>query len=93
MTHLKSSQGSAGAGDHEYAKKRELVAAAMAKFVADKLSSMVVGDLNVGGTHRAKNGFQLKVDKVTAARDLDVDEYHSLYWPHRRARMSERRGS
>jgi hypothetical protein len=42
-THLKSSRGSAGESDHDNARKRELVAAAMAKFVAGKLSSHGTG--------------------------------------------------
>ena len=45
----------------------------MAKFVAEKLvgnpaaTMLLAGDLNVGDTDRAKNGFQLTVDKFLAA--------------------------
>ena len=65
-THLKSS----GGGDEgDNAKKREFVAAAMAKFVVGKLASnsaatlIVAGDMNVGETDTTKNGFRRKTGR------------------------------
>jgi hypothetical protein len=56
----------------------------MAKFVADKLSGnmaatvLVAGDLNVGETDASKNGFQLAVDKFSAAEGDLYDETHAI---------------
>ena len=84
-THLKSSRGSAGEADHDNAMKREVVAAAMAKFVANKLREdaaatvLVAGDLNVGETDMAKNGHRLE-DDCYDRRDGDLyDDTHAIF--------------
>lgn len=84
-THLKSSRGGAGSGDHDNAKKRELVAAAMARFVAGRLQAdsaatvLVAGDMNVGETDLSKNGFRLEKDHF-ARPDGDLyDDTHAIF--------------
>jgi hypothetical protein len=81
-THLKSSGGGVE-GDN--AKKREFVAAAMARFVAAKIAAngaatvLVAGDMNVGETDKKKNGFRLNEDhNVPADGDL-YDDTHAIF--------------
>ncbi len=84
-THLKSSRGSAGAGDYENAKKREFVAAAIAKFVANKLRDnsaatvLVAGDMNVGETDLQKNGFLLTQDRFNIDDGDLYDDTHAIF--------------
>lgn len=85
LRHLKSSRGSAGEADHDNARQREFVAAAIARFVARKLQAdrmatvLVAGDMNVGETDRAKNGVKLAVDHYDShAGDL-YDDTHAIF--------------
>ena len=84
-THLKSSQRSSGQSDHDNAKKRELVAASIARFVAGRLSGngaatvLVAGDMNVGETDRTKNGFRLTEDNFTALAGDLYDDTHAIF--------------
>ena len=86
-TQLKSSRGSAGEFDHDNARKRELVAAAMAKFVAGKLRAnaaatvLVAGDMNVGETDLTKNGFRLDEDHYAWADGDLYDDTHAIFSP------------
>ena len=81
-THLKSS----GRGEERRnAKKREFVAAAMARFVAGKIAAnqaatvLVAGDMNVGETDRSKNGFRLDEDHDNGAEGDLYDDTHAIF--------------
>lgn len=81
-THLKSS---GGGQEDDNAKKREFVAAAMAKFVAGKLAAdiaatlLVAGDMNVGETDTKKNGFRLDEDHDNPADGDLYDDTHAIF--------------
>jgi endonuclease/exonuclease/phosphatase family metal-dependent hydrolase len=83
-THLKSSQGRTGTPDLENARKRELVAAAIATEVNRLLAEdpnatvIVAGDMNVGVSDAAKNGVRLEEDTVSGPGDR-YDETHALF--------------
>jgi endonuclease/exonuclease/phosphatase family metal-dependent hydrolase len=75
VTHLKSSGGQSGGGDAGNAEKRELVAAAIVKVVAEKIGGdsavtvLVAGDFNVGETDKGKNGVALSEDNTSGQGD------------------------
>lgn len=83
-THLKSSRGRAGESDHENVMQREVVAAAMAMFVAERLKEnpgvtvLVAGDMNVGETDLSKNGFRLDEDKYDRNSGDLYDDTHAI---------------
>ncbi len=80
VTHLKSSGGSSGAADKTNAKKREVVAAAIAAAVAKDAvgypgyTSLVAGDMNTGETDPAKRGQNLNDDTNDG-----YDDTHGLF--------------
>lgn len=80
-THLKSSGGGV---EIDNAKKREFVAAAMAKFIASKLKAnraatvLLAGDLNVGETDMKKNGHRLTEDKMNRSEGDLYDDTHAI---------------
>lgn len=85
VTHLKSSRGArTGTADHENAQKRELVAAAIAKHVSEKLEAdedatiLVGGDFNVGETDGRKNGHVLTDDKFDSGDGDLYDDTHAI---------------
>lgn len=85
VVHLKSSRGSVGFSDRKNAKKRELVAGALAAgVVEDKglfpgYSFLVAGDFNVGHSDAAKNGVELAADCYNNCDNRDrYDETHAL---------------
>ncbi|MDM4019340.1 lamin tail domain-containing protein [Roseiconus lacunae] len=82
-THLKSSRSS---GDDENARKREFVAAAMARFVATTKRDhpnetvLVAGDMNVGERDLSKIGYHLAEDNETPADGNDgYDDTHAIF--------------
>lgn len=85
--HLKSSLGKIGKFDVKNAKKREYVAAAVAKTVValkkqfKNYTILVGGDFNVGHSDRKKNGLDLKIDcylKDCKGKDR-YDETHAIF--------------
>ncbi|QDU80707.1 Extracellular ribonuclease precursor [Polystyrenella longa] len=80
VTHLKSSNGNDGQGDHKNAQKREIVAAAIATQVnRDRakypdFSVLVAGDFNVGETDSGKNGSSLTDDSGDG-----YDDTHAIF--------------
>lgn len=83
VTHLKSARGAGGPQDLDNAQKRELVAAAIAWEVADRLDThpqttiLVGGDFNVGETDRRKNGFDLNRDGYSNTEGDLYDDTHA----------------
>jgi len=84
--HLKSSSGRVGQSDASNAKKRELVASAIAKKVAVEASSnpdytyIVAGDFNVGHSDPLKVGTDLSSDCYSNCSGQDLyDETHALF--------------
>lgn len=82
-THLKSS---ASSGDDGNARKREFVAAAMARFVATvkrenpNETILVAGDMNVGERDLSKIGFHLGQDFATPTDGNDgYDDTHAIF--------------
>ncbi|MFH5806424.1 endonuclease/exonuclease/phosphatase family protein [Alienimonas sp. DA493] len=79
VTHLKSSGGRSGDADRDNARKREIVAAAMAEYVVEEMKAdpdltvVVGGDFNVGETDAAKNGRDLADDRTDG-----YDDTHAL---------------
>lgn len=79
-THLKSSGGSSGAQDRNNARKREVVAAAIAAAVAKDradrpdYTAVVTGDMNVGERDTGKNGTSLTDDTADG-----YDDTHALF--------------
>lgn len=85
VVHLKSSRGRSGSTDKSNAKKRELVAAAVALGVNEDIglfpdySFVCLGDLNVGHTDVKKNGTDLDDDCFSNCSGRDrYDETHAL---------------
>ena len=82
-THLKSSQ---SRGDDANARKREFVAAAMARFVATTKRDhpnetiLVAGDMNVGERDMSKIGYHLAEDNGTPTDGNDgYDDTHAIF--------------
>ncbi|MDA7946088.1 MAG: endonuclease [Hyphomicrobiaceae bacterium] len=84
--HLKSANGLVGRKDRKNARKRELVAAAIAAYinklrVSDPdLTHVVAGDFNVGHSDAKKNGSDLLVDCYRRCRGRDrYDDTHAIF--------------
>ena len=85
VVHLKSSLGRVGSTDKSNAKKRELVAAAVANGVNEDISYfpdysfIALGDMNVGHSDGKKNGTDIDDDCYKNCEDRDLyDETHAL---------------
>ena len=84
VVHLKSSVGRVGSSDSSNAKKRELVAAAIAMHVAEQAQAnpttgqLVAGDFNVGCADTTKNGVDLSSDCFSGNNCDLYDDTHAL---------------
>jgi len=83
--HLESSRGQSGQPDHENARRREFLAAAMARFVSYRLkvdataTILIAGDMNVGETDTSKNGHDLLEDRYDRHGGDLYDDTHAIF--------------